>query len=341
MLGSGAFTEPTKVSVSPGYTGKPGEDPNDSQTWPWYRYDNGPYGDTGFATQGYIWDRAHTNWTAQPMDFTKPVNPVFGAQIEQGGLSVADAIDLYTGSGGGTGFDLAASGFPSIRYLKVEGIAPDFSGGEIDAISVVRPMVLGESLAISPQNLTNGVTSLSFQQPGNPAENALTLQFESLNQAAQTAAAAIVNTVQFTASPVLGNSPLTFQTDLTLGVGPGYFGTGGDLTVLQQNSTNWTHPIFTFDPAKKAVIVRNLTNLTAFVVTQMRGPQLTPHLTRGGFEFLFTPISGWTHVLERTVDFSIWTAVDSMTPLNTQTASLHDTNAPAAGAFYRLRLSQQ
>ena len=47
-------------------------------------------------------------------------------------LTVAEAIDLYDGSGGGTAFDLdALSNGPSyIKYVKFTG-----TGGEIDAVS--------------------------------------------------------------------------------------------------------------------------------------------------------------------------------------------------------------
>ena len=40
-----------------------GENPNDATTWPWYRYDNGPYADGVFPAQAYRWDRA-----GRPMD---------------------------------------------------------------------------------------------------------------------------------------------------------------------------------------------------------------------------------------------------------------------------------
>ncbi|HVY70950.1 MAG TPA: hypothetical protein VHH73_13540, partial [Verrucomicrobiae bacterium] len=351
-LGSGVFSEPTKVSVSPGFTGKPGEDAGNPQTWPWYRYDNGPYGDAGFPTQGYVWDRANTNWTAQPMDFTKPVNPAMTDIIGKGGISAADAIDLYTGAGGGAGFDLATSGFSSVRYLKVEGVSPDYVDGEIDAISAVRPAVLGESLSISPGNLTNGIVSLTFQQPGNPVENLLTLKFASLNQPTwiatgpladeiqiPTAGAAILSAVHLDASPILGTSVSTLKADLALAVGSSYSGTGGDLDVLQQTGAGWSHPAFTFDATRKAVVVQGLTNLTGFVVTQMKGPQLTVRPSGNGFDFVFTPLPGWTHVLERTTDFTTWTTVDSVTQQSTLAVTLHDAAAPGSRAFYRLKLS--
>ncbi len=128
MLTGGAFTEDVLVSVS-----------QDGQNW--YTYQNGPYGDTAFPTHAYQWDQAQYNatgdgWTNEQMDFTKPVNPAYNDTLINGGISGADAIALYEGSGGGTGFDLAESGFEWIQYIKVEGTT-GFAGGEIDAFADV------------------------------------------------------------------------------------------------------------------------------------------------------------------------------------------------------------
>lgn len=118
----GAFLEPLQISVSP-----------DNVSW--YTYASGPYGDSLFPTQAYRWDRTGAKWTDQEMDFTKPVNPSL-TQSSFAGLTGADAIDLYNGSGGGTGFDLAPSGFSSIQYIRVTGV-DGFAGGEIDAFADV------------------------------------------------------------------------------------------------------------------------------------------------------------------------------------------------------------
>ena len=82
----GLFGEPVKVSVSPGFTGRTGEVENDPATWPWYSYENGPFGDTGFPTQGYVWNRSTTNWSPQAMDFTKPVNPALASTLDAGNI---------------------------------------------------------------------------------------------------------------------------------------------------------------------------------------------------------------------------------------------------------------
>jgi hypothetical protein len=128
MLTGGAFTEDVLVSVS-----QDGEN--------WYTYQDGPYGDTAFPTHAYQWDQAQydatgNGWTDEQMDFTKPVNPAYYDTLMDGGLTGAEAIALYEGSGGGTGFDLAESGYDWIQYIKVEGTT-GFAGGEIDAFADV------------------------------------------------------------------------------------------------------------------------------------------------------------------------------------------------------------
>jgi len=129
-LTGGINQEPLKISVSP-----------DGENW--YRYDNGPYADSLYPTNPWVWSQEKYNetgngWTDQLNDFAKPVNPALTLAELTAGTS-ADAMALYDGSAGGTGFDLAESGFEWIQYIKVEGL-PGFSGGEIDAFSDVAPV---------------------------------------------------------------------------------------------------------------------------------------------------------------------------------------------------------
>lgn len=123
MVTGGPFVEPTLVSVS-----------QDGVNWT--PFTNGPYADTAFPTNAYQWDRATASWTNQESDFTKPVNPALAATFAQGGMSAADVIDAYDGSGGGTGFDLADVGLSWIQYVRIEGVS-GLAGGEIDAVADV------------------------------------------------------------------------------------------------------------------------------------------------------------------------------------------------------------
>jgi len=120
-IAGGGFLEPLLVSVSPD-----GLD--------WYTYESGPFADDYFPTNPFAWDRDADAWGAE-LDWTKPINPALTAAAFTG-LSVADAIDLYDGSAGGTSFDLAESGFSSISYIRVSGVG-DRWGGEVDGFARV------------------------------------------------------------------------------------------------------------------------------------------------------------------------------------------------------------
>lgn len=116
--GGGVFAEPVTVSVAQSLDG------------PWYAFAS-PTADNYFPTQAYAWDWDSDDWSTQEMDWTKPVNPnLTGADF--GGLSVAEAIDLYDGSAGGTGFDLDAVGLDWIKYVMISD--PSGNGGEVTGV---------------------------------------------------------------------------------------------------------------------------------------------------------------------------------------------------------------
>ncbi|MHC4696315.1 MAG: hypothetical protein ACYTFA_06205 [Planctomycetota bacterium] len=124
-LTSGIFPEFVTVAVSPTGVGDP-------QTHPehWHVYDSGPFADSLYPTNAYLWDREAHDW-GDPLDFTTPVDP--SRQLTDfAGHSVADAIDMYECSAGGTGYDLSESGFDSITYVYLTS-----TGGEVDALSDV------------------------------------------------------------------------------------------------------------------------------------------------------------------------------------------------------------
>ena len=347
-LGTGAFAVPMKVSVSPGYTGKPGEDPNDSTTWPWYRYDNGPYADSVFPTEAYKWNRTNAVWTDELMDFTKPVNPVFTNNFKAGGLSAADGIDLYNGSGGGTGFDLKESGFASVQYIKVEGLS-GFSGGEVDAFSVVRPMTIGDSLSIVPIGAGPSSEKLFFQRPGAEDQTAVSLNFTvATDNATVTAArlddssalAALPGTaaeaVQISVAPILGTGPVAFQTDVALSPRGNYSGDGRDLRVLAWDGTNWNTQSFIF--TNNTAVLPGVTNFAPLALAQFKAPPLAVNVGTNGFGFQITPIPHCSQTLERSTNLVTWTPVMTITPTNAAPLTLQDFNAPADKAYYRIRL---
>ncbi len=135
-LSGGAFTENVLISVS-----------QDGETW--YTYENGPYGDNLFPTNPWVWDpdlyaETGNGWTDIENDYTLPVDPTLTSS-DFAGLSSYEAMLLYAGSAGGTGFDLDdiydlyGVELEWIQYIKVEGVS-GLSGGEIDAFADVAPV---------------------------------------------------------------------------------------------------------------------------------------------------------------------------------------------------------
>jgi len=84
--------------------------------------DVGPYADAG----GRL-----------PTDFTRPVDPTRGPQ-DMAGLGHLEIIEMYDGSGGGAGIDLATIGLDWIRFVRLSNDG-DVSTPEIDAIADVAP----------------------------------------------------------------------------------------------------------------------------------------------------------------------------------------------------------
>lgn len=93
-----------------------------------------------FPTQGYLDAGPFGVSGSVPTDFTRPMNPALSLNSFSG-LSFAQSMALYDGSGGGTPVDISASGLSSVSYVRIE--VPDdgdpFSVAtvEIDAIAAV------------------------------------------------------------------------------------------------------------------------------------------------------------------------------------------------------------
>ncbi len=133
---SGILDEPVTVSVAQSLDG------------PWYTYNN-VFADAQFPTQPWKWDNTAKRWSVQEQDWRKPVDPLLTTGDFMG-KSLVEAIDLYDGSAGGTGFDLEQSGFAWIKYIKFTD--PDGRQGEITGMVNV-PVYTGKySLALSATN---------------------------------------------------------------------------------------------------------------------------------------------------------------------------------------------
>jgi len=135
-VGDGFYTERGIVSVS-----------QDGEIW--YTFSNGPYADDFAPTAGYQWDDINDVW-AEELDPTRPVEPNLTIAGFDGN-SVAEIIDIYNGSAGGTGFDIedldpndyaalavdANTGRKWIRYVKIEDDPCSPGLPEVDAIADV------------------------------------------------------------------------------------------------------------------------------------------------------------------------------------------------------------
>lgn len=344
-LVGGIFAEPMLVSVSP-------------DNVQWYTYTNGPFCDDAFPTQGFEWDPAlhdttGSGWTMKQSDFTKPVNPVLNTVLGAPGVTLPtySALKLYAGSGGGTGFDLAESGFSSIRYVRVSA-GPGYYAGEVDAVSDVRPTVLGESLCIAPANLLIS-SAFSFQEPGNSATNAVQLEFNKVADIALATVSRVQDKSVLAALPgtklealdlrVVGaieTNEVAFDAAVVINVAPHYEGGGGDLDALTWDGANWTRIPFEFATDERTVRVGSVGASGSFAVVQITPPRLSITTGSGGVGFQFNPVAGWRHALERTVDFQSWSVITSVTPKDAQPQNLKDSSAPPEPAFYRLRLDR-
>ncbi len=78
-------------------------------------------------------------------DFTRPVDPSLGLD-DLAGLSFAELVDLYDGSGGGIGFDLAGTGLTEISFVRVSNFSD--AAFEIDAFSDVSVPAPGGACAL-------------------------------------------------------------------------------------------------------------------------------------------------------------------------------------------------
>lgn len=280
------FPEPVVISVSPDNIN-------------WYTYGNGPYGDTPFPTQGYYWssgqyDATGNGWTTSPTDFTKPVNPTLATMLGTSSIAAADAMSTYVNSGGGTGIDLASSGFASIEYVRVESTV-QFLNGEIDAVADVRPMKIGDALSITPDNVAAN-TPLYFKSIQNAAHTAVVAEFNVTSGLAKLSTSAVIDSAvlgalpsgnllaayQLDVQPLIGTGEITFATNYQLSPGSSYTGSGASLELLEWDGSAWHQVAHTFDSPTGRLIVENWSNPTATFAILDAAPQLAGDYNNDG-----------------------------------------------------------
>lgn len=98
-------------------------------------------GDRLFPTQGYLDSGAFEGSPgAVPTNFRRPVNPSLGL-ANFNGLSYADSLALYDGSGGGLPIDISQTGLGFITHVRFslpdDGNPQTSIKGEIDALAAV------------------------------------------------------------------------------------------------------------------------------------------------------------------------------------------------------------
>jgi len=102
----------------------------------WYYFSNGPYADSFAPTASYEWDDVNNVW-GDELDPTRPVDPNLTA-AGLNGKTVAQIIEMYNGSAGGTGFDIGTLGLDWIQYVRIENKPGGSSATtDIDAIADV------------------------------------------------------------------------------------------------------------------------------------------------------------------------------------------------------------
>ena len=330
-LGSSPNGHTAVVSVSPDGTH-------------WYTFNTV----TNFPANAYRWDDANDSWTDEPMNPTKPLNPYISTNIFAG-QTVASGLDQFAGAAGGTGFALRGSGLPWIQYVR---ITPDTNNYTvIDAIAAANPAVVGDQLAIAPDNLAAGITNLAFQSPGDASQNLISLNFTFVSDIANVStvslhefsafapvAGHVAGAYKITIKPIGGTVTVRYLADLVLHPAAGYSGTGSDLRLWQWAGTNWAAQAFTYNPANQEIQVTGVTAFSAYVVSQIIPPalRLQPLTLSHGPTFAFSPVPNCQQALQRSADLITWTTVATVTPTNESPLSLQDNSAPAAKAFYRL-----
>ncbi len=105
-------------------------------------------------------------------DFTKPVDPAM-TMADVMGMSHADLIALYDGSGGGAGVDIGAVGLASVSFIRISNPDAGADNIEIDAVADVAPAGgppgdLNRDGAVDASDLA--ILLAAWGVPGSPAD---------------------------------------------------------------------------------------------------------------------------------------------------------------------------
>lgn len=113
----------------------------------------GAAADSEYPTLGYLdlTDPYALTPGLVPTEFTRPVNPAFVAA----GMTFAQIVAAYDGSGGGTGVDIGLTGLSAVSFVRISAPAGFTGTIEIDALADVSP------IPAAPTMLAVGVAALA------------------------------------------------------------------------------------------------------------------------------------------------------------------------------------
>lgn len=147
IFGNAFFALDSSFSLVDGIVSEPGtvEVSVDGIDW---RPANG-FADGLFPTQGFLdTDMFGSTIGTQPTDFLKPMNPSLTIN-DFLGLTYAQALALYDGSGGGASIDIAGSGLANFQFVRVSVPTGALFSTEVDAFAAVpEPATAGLFLIV-------------------------------------------------------------------------------------------------------------------------------------------------------------------------------------------------
>jgi hypothetical protein len=89
--------------------------------------------------QAYQWNDATKTSTMNLLNFNTPVNPsVATAALAKSYTYASQVLDAYGNASGGTGFNISASGFSSIDYVRIASGMDGYA--VVDSIAAVDPV---------------------------------------------------------------------------------------------------------------------------------------------------------------------------------------------------------
>ncbi|UCD75470.1 MAG: hypothetical protein JSV91_00845 [Phycisphaerales bacterium] len=122
-----------------------------------------------FPTEGYL-DRTDA-YDPEPglveSNFTRPVDPAITLS-DFDGLPYEQVLELYRGSGGGAGIDLAPLGLTEISFVRISNPADSDQTPEIDAVADVSPRLPGDANLDGIVNIDDVFEVLARWGPARP-----------------------------------------------------------------------------------------------------------------------------------------------------------------------------